>query len=213
MFDHEEAKSWRLAEYINHSQEVFSRLSQDLDNAPIPNMERAIAAVGLYGDCLQFHRAILTLSGNELFSPAVSLGRLQLERLVKARWLLRHASDDQIKGFLGGKSIKYGHAMQDLKAEQNPDVITQWICSMSDMNWAGMNEATHAGAQYSSRFISNGVIQQRFLEKELMRLVTFSHSTFCIAGCEMLVLAEKKDSAVHFEKSLNSSFRAHVLRD
>lgn len=162
--------------------------------------EHSVLVPGLFYDlAIEHHFSIIQLVSARLFASAFALARAEFEALVRAGWLHRRASAEDVKGF-AEKGIWPKMTFGEMVAaiEEHEDFADNLLSKLKASTWKAMNDFTHGGLrQISNRWKQNAdgtrTIEPDFDPDEVIELVQVAGTLALIALRQIGEMAGKRD--------------------
>ena len=168
-------------------------IDDSTDRLEIPSGNREAMAGALFDQVQEHHKAIQLLLKNSLVGSAFSLVRPTLETYVRGVWLLRCASDKEVKNFTDDKIIgkSFGDLIKEIEARPgyNVDVLSK----VKKEAWSAMCSYAHGGFLQAVRRITPGQITSNYSEDEMLEVIKSSSAIALLAASEIFSMAERKD--------------------
>jgi len=134
------------------------------DGTEIPSADRGRIAAALFQLCAEHHQGIHTLSEHGVLGSAFALLRPQLEAYVRALWLHRCATEEQVTSFIGGREPPKIAALLD-EIGRIPDYDSESLNATKKAVWGVLNDFTHGGAtQVRARLTATEVARNYKIE-------------------------------------------------
>jgi hypothetical protein len=140
---------------------------------------------------------LLEAKDNSFFpGTALSLMRSLFETFIRAQWILRCATDEQVKRFQQDirESIPdMASLVRDL--EKNPDVGCGVLQRVKDQGWSRLCDFAHGGFQLLVRRMNGPYIGIAHDDEELVVAVQFSASLAIACAFEQFRISDRSDLA------------------
>lgn len=149
--------------------------------------------------------AIIVLLDSKLPGPALSLARPLFEGYVRGLWLLKSASDEQVKQFLNGKCPNFPGLLAAIGKDQESGGA--WIHANGDKNLIAFHDLTHGGSEHVKRRNKDDSVEPNYPEQELESLIRFGNEIRIRIGVELLS-ALKDEEAIEQLHERAQAFRA-----
>jgi len=137
---------------------------------------------------LDLDDAILMLLDARLPGPALTLARPLFESYVRGFWLLRLASDKEIKRFNNGKCPRFRDLLSVIDKDQTSGGA--WIHANKNANWIFFNDLTHGGSEHVRRRNTQEAVEPNYPESELEALVRLAIEVRIRVGFDFLSLMD-----------------------
>lgn len=153
--------------------------ARDLHGLHLKSDERSRLAAALFAIAQQHHSAILLLLSNKqpIEASAFSLLRPLIEVTVRGGWVLRCASDTELKNVIEGtqKQIKmpriFSALEKALKESSGRDIKVK---SLYDNHWEPLSAYTHGYEQQVQRWLATKDIEPSYSALEVEELISRS---------------------------------------
>ncbi len=162
--------------------------------------QHSVLVPGLFYDlAIEHHVSIIQLVSARLFASAFALARAEFEALVRAGWMHRRASAEDVQSFAekgNWPKITFGEMVAAV--EEHGDFADKFLSKLKTSTWKAMNDFTHGGLrQVSNRWKQNAdgtrTIEPDFDPDQVIELVQVAGTLALIALRQIGELAGKKD--------------------
>lgn len=170
-----------------------------LDGVEI-KQEHSVLVPGLFYDlAIEHHFSIIQLVSSRLFASAFALARAEFEALVRAGWMHRRASAEDVTSFAEKgiwPKITFGEMVAAI--EEHEDFADKFLSTLKTSTWKAMNDFTHGGLrQISNRWKQDAdgtrTIEPDFDPDQVVELIRVAGTLSLIALRQIGELAGKKD--------------------
>lgn len=141
--------------------------------------------------------AIIILIDSNLPGPAFALARPMLDTYIRGLWLLKHASEDDLKMFLEGKEFSFKKLLNEIG--EDAETGGAWIHKISELNRKAFHDLTHGGIEHVSRRTTIDSIEPNYPEEELIRLMHIQIEIQFAIGANLLALSNNLAGIEKFE--------------
>jgi Family of unknown function (DUF5677) len=174
------------------SADLSKWLDDSVHGLQIPSGDREAMTGSLFDQVHEHHKAIQFLLKNSLVGSAFSLLRPTFENYVRGVWLLRCASDEEVKDFAQDRIAKtFGVLIKEI--EQNPSYNVDVLSKVKERTWKGMCSYAHGGFLPVVRRIIPGEITPNYSDEEKLEVIKSSDSIAMLAASEMFQMADRMD--------------------
>jgi Family of unknown function (DUF5677) len=171
------------------STELSKWLDDSIHGLHIPSGDREAMAGALFDQVHEHHKAIQLLLKNSLAGSAFSLFRSIFETYVRALWLLRCASKDEVNNFLNDRIVKksFGDLIEEIEAL--PGYKVGVLSKVKNEAWSAMCSYAHGGFMQAVRRIVPDEITANYSTDEALQVINSSDAIALLAGSEMFSMA------------------------
>ena len=188
----EESKD--IQEAVARSEELIQWIDHAINGLDISSEDRSCLGAGCIDVALEHQKAIVILVGRSLFAPALALMRLTFEAYIRGVWLLRCASDEQLKQFQRDKlSCTFNSLIEDL--EKLGAYSVKVLSAAKASSWNTLNSFTHTGYLQAVRRITPEHIAPRYREEEILGMLGFGDAISIMCTIEIAGMAGKEQLA------------------
>ncbi|NUU01394.1 DUF6988 family protein [Herbaspirillum robiniae] len=166
-----------LEHMLARAESLAYRISSEFNGQPLPEDERACAAIGCLTVAQQHHSAIIILFRNDMpvHAAAFALIRHQIETAFNALWLWYCATDDEIARFMqdgSGKTVRQLVAQVDgVLAGRAGDEA-----SIIRSHWSQLSDFVFSGERRIRHWLDANVVDAIYSEDAVAELVDLSNS-------------------------------------
>jgi uncharacterized protein DUF6988 len=177
-----------LDDVTAHGAQVRTRLRELLERHEYKgdnlNKTRALAA---YVDvALEYHKAIWLLHGNKLHGAAFALVRPVFDAMLRAYWLNKLATEEQIEGVFEGlkfrpmpevrRQIRKSYFTDAAPNEALDPEVTDQFFQFLEQAWNAMSDYTHSGSlQLGRRFQASGELKPNYTDGEIIEALSLAN--------------------------------------
>jgi hypothetical protein len=177
------------------SADLSTWLDSLIDDLETPSGLRERMTGACFDQVHEHHKAIQLLVKNSLVGSAFSLVRPTLETFVRGLWLLRCASEEEVKRFTQDKIEK--HFVELINEIEARDGYNVGVLSKVAKNyWKAMCSYAHGGYLQAVRRNTEAYIMPNYSDDEKLEALTFVDTVALLAACEMFMVANRNDLAV-----------------
>lgn len=173
-----------LSQAISQAKDLSSWLGEKTNDRRIPVNRRSLTGSCLLQHSLDVADAIIILLEKNLPGPALALARPLFESYVRAIWILKCASDEQIVQFLKGQPPppfpKLLGVMED-QAIPQVDLIRK----INDRHMRHFHDFTHGGSGHVMRRHGENAVEPNYPLNELELLVSLGIEMSIRVGVEI----------------------------
>ena len=174
------------------SADLSKWLDDSIHGLQIPSGDREVMTGSLFDQVHEHHKAIQLLLKNSLIGSAFSLLRPTFETYVRGVWLLRCASDEEVKDFTQDKIVKsLGALIKEI--EQNPGYNVDVLSKVKKKTWSAMCSYAHSGYLQVVRRIIPDEITPNYSDDEKLEVINSSDTIALLAASEMFSMANRMD--------------------
>ena len=174
------------------SADLSNWLDSSIHSLEIPFDDREAMVGALFDQVHEHHKAIQLLLKNFLVGSAFSLARPTFETYVRGVWLLRCASQEEVKKFTRDKIDKSpGDMIGEIEALQDYDVGV--LSKVKKEAWSAMCSYAHGGYRQAVRRITPDQIRADYSEDEMLEVIRSSNTIALLAASEIFSMAKRKD--------------------
>lgn len=180
-----------LSQAISRAKDLSTWLNVRTNGKGIQVNRRSQTGLGLLQHSLDVADAIIILLENKLPGPALALARPLFESYVRAIWILKCASDENIDQFLdNGRLPKFSKLLKAVDKKAKPQ--SAWIRETDKANMRQFHDFTHGGIQHVSRRLTDNAVEPRYPEQELEYLVGLGVEVSIRVGVEIFSLMNNR---------------------
>nr|MBI3612245.1 hypothetical protein [Nitrospirota bacterium] len=128
--------------------------------------------------------AIIVLLEAQMPGPALSLARPLFEGYVRGFWLLKCASEEQVRAFLNGKCPNFPGLLAAIPKDAESGGA--WIHANSEKNLKAFHDLTHGGSEHVKRRLRDDSVEPSYPEHELDSLLRLGNEIRVRIGVELL---------------------------
>jgi Family of unknown function (DUF6988) len=175
------------------SADLSKWLDDSVHGLQIPSGDREAMAGALFDQVHEHHKAIQLLIKFSLVGSAFSLLRPTLETFVRGVWLLRCASEQEVKNFTEDEIVKksFGDLIEEI--EMRPGYGVGVLSKVKKEAWSAMCSYAHGGYLQAVRRITPGEITPNYSEGEMLEVINSSDAIALLAASEMFSMAGRLD--------------------
>ena len=190
-----------LKEAVSDLDSNVREFAAELDGQRFPANDRSRIGAALLDQSHEHARAIALLLSQKIYGAAFSLLRGQFETAIRAFWLLRCASEEQLTRFQDDRvDLTASEIITEVeKALGEQDTVLSQIKSKS---WKALSSFVHGGFQQAVRRITSESISPDYNEEELIALARFSRFCFLLAAVETCYVIENEALAIEWAHRL-----------
>ena len=134
--------------------------------------------------------SIVLLTENKHYGSGFALARLMVEAYTRGVWLLRHASDSDLKKYQKGECPKYPDLLVSIGKDSNTG--GNWLSKLKELNWNHLNSLSHGGyCQVVRRNTIEGV-EPSYDDDEVQNLLKLSGEISIRSAVEILQRASNE---------------------
>ncbi|UTY56054.1 hypothetical protein [Massilia sp. erpn] len=176
---------------------IIAWIDQQTAGVTLPADDRTLLVVGCLDVAIEHQAAFALLARNELHGSAFALLRVLMESLVRALWLHRCATDDDIAKFKRGKLDKqFGTLIEEFEAFiQTPEGV---LSSLKKSAWTALNGFTHTGFHQVSRRHKPGRVEGSYADEEIANAIGVAGALGLVAAGELISLSDRQDRLPFF---------------
>ena len=186
-----------LNQEISQAKNLACWLHKKTNGRNFPSKETSVGGVCLLQHSLDVADATIVLLEHDLPGPAWTLARPLLESFVRGIWILRCASDEQVKTVRNGKWPSHSELLQAMDDHDEAKLHAAWIRE-SMANKKILNDFTHGGIEHVLRRITENdqktVVEPNYQEHELEYLVRLGTEVRIRVGHELFSLMEDSEA-------------------
>ena len=182
--------------------EIGDFIKSAIDGTSFENTKRNVASVLLHDVVFDTQRAIFDLVLKEHYGPAGALLRVLFEAHVKAVWVARCATEDEIEQLNSDTLKSRRHPRKNMSFQEMIDNIESLTPNMDGKlsefkkaHWRGLNSLTHSGALQFKNRIQGAEIGKAFAPGFVSDLTEFS-SRFTIVSFVYLAFLSKNQELI-----------------
>jgi hypothetical protein len=191
---------------LKSSADLSRWLDDSIHGLHIPSSDRESMTGSLFDQVHEHHKAIRLLLKNSLVGSAFSLLRPTFENYVRGVWLLRRASDEEVKEFTQDRIAKpFGVLIEEI--ERNPGYNVAVLSRVKEKTWRAMCSYAHGGFLPVVRRIIPGEITTNYSDEEKLEVIKSSDTIALLAASEMFQMANRIDLV---QEVLERMRRAHL---
>jgi hypothetical protein len=177
---------------LKSSAELSKWFDDSVHELQIPSGDRETMAGSLFDQVHEHHKAIQLLLKSALFGSAFSLVRPTFENYVRGVWLLRCASDEEVKDFTQDRIAKpFGVLIEEI--ERNPGYNVAVLSRVKERTWRAMCSYAHGGFLPVVRRLIPGEITTNYSDEEKLEVIKSSDTIALLAASEMFQMANRMD--------------------
>jgi Family of unknown function (DUF5677) len=177
---------------LESAAELTKWLDDSVHGLQIPSGDREAMTGALFDQVHEHHKAIQLLLKNSLVGSAFSLLRPTFENYVRGVWLLRCASDEEVKDFAQDRISKtFGVLIKEI--EQNPGYNVDVLSKVKERTWRAMCSYAHGGFLPVVRRLIPGEITSNYSDEEKLDVIKSSDTIAMLAASEMFQMANRMD--------------------
>lgn len=156
--------------------------------------DRNRLSAACFHQALEHHQAIVLLVRHNLIGSAFALVRPMFEIYVRAIWLGKRASAEDLLRFQGGKlKMEFAEMVADIELHEGYNVGV--LSDVKMKSWRAMNDFTHGGPLQTMRRITEDSITSNYSDEEIQEVLAFSGAIGFLATSEIALLAGRDDIA------------------
>ena len=178
--------SLSLSRLISQAKDLSIWLHEKTNDRGIPNERRSQTGLGLLQHSLDVADAIIILLENKLPGPALALARPLFESYVRAIWILKCASDEQITQFLKGQPPpRFPKLLGAMEEQAIPQA--DFIRKVHDLHMRHFHDFTHGGSGHVMRRHGENAVEPNYPLNEQELLVSLGIEMRIRVGVEIFL--------------------------
>lgn len=173
--------------------ELSRWLDSSIHELSIQSGDREVLAAALFDQVHEHHKAIQLLLKNSFAGSAFSLVRPTLETFVRGVWLLRCASEQEVKNFLEDKIVNksFEDLIKEIEAQPGYDIGV--LSKVKKTAWNAMCSYTHGGYLQAVRRITSDQIEPNYADDEMLEVINSSSAIALLAASQIFSMAKRVD--------------------
>lgn len=178
---------------FERSAELSNWLDKSTHGLRIPSGGREIMAAALFDQVQEHHKAIQLLLKHSLVGSAFSLVRPTFETFVRGVWLLRCASEEEVKNFAKDKIVDKSFADLIGEIEASPGYDVDLLSKVKKEAWSAMCSYAHGGSLQAARRITPDQITPNYSEGAILEVINSSYAFALLAAFQIFSMAKRSD--------------------
>lgn len=170
--------------------------------------ERKLIALACFDLVLEHQAAMAELHALQLYGSALALLRVLVEALVRGLWLLRCASDLELRQFKRGE-LKKNFAMLIQEVEKALDEKTGILSRFKKSAWNSLNGFTHTGFNQITRRHKPGRLEGSYSDGDLSKALGVAGALGLVAAGQLVVLSGKDELLPEFNARMDTYAKLH----
>lgn len=170
------------------SEKFIHWLDKKIDGLSAPNSDRIVLAAGVFDSALEYHKGIVTLVGQKLYSPAWALARVLYEAYISGVWIQHCATETNLKNIQNGKDLPGTVRDRVVKIEKVDQFKGGQLMHAQKSNWRLLNSFTHTGLQQILRRHKEGNVEPNFTAGEIEELLDFANAFAALTALQVASL-------------------------
>jgi hypothetical protein len=146
-------------------------------------------------------QGIYHLLDKGVYPSASALLRVIFETYIRAMWLEKCATDEQIVTFIEDdkilnekkRAIHFSTMVSDVEEKYE---LPPYFTEIQKNTWSGLNSLTHGGMIQLHRYFDGKTIQHRYNDELINEAIQFSTFITCMAFAAFIDLSDDKDDSV-----------------
>lgn len=176
-----------LLEALTNSDQIALSLDKDVNGLDVPETDRAKLCGALLDVSHEHHKAVTQLLRNKFVGSASALARVLYETTIRAMWLHRCATEEEISKFKEDSRSNATHYIKALKTEGID--LEEW----HEAIWPVLNSYAHSGYRQARSRLPFGEISPIYDEIQQVELLMFSDFILYLAAVETFKLTGKPE--------------------
>lgn len=159
-----------IKESLDQSINSFKKIANLLEDKVVGNNERQTLLIGYFDICMEHIQSIHILVNNKLFGSAFALIRPFYETYYRALWMLKLASDIEVKGIANGKFTFPGMGSK-IKGLDSIYTGTDFFEQLKKNSWSAMCDYAHTGQLQLSRRWKEDELEPNYKDGEVIEVI------------------------------------------
>lgn len=159
-----------IKESLDQSINSFKNIANLLEDKVVGNNERQTLLIGYFDICMEHIQSIHILVNNKLFGSAFALIRPFYETYYRALWMLKLASDIEVKGIANGKFTFPGMGSK-IKGLDSIYTGTDFFEQLKKNSWSAMCDYAHTGQLQLSRRWKEDELEPNYKDGEVIEVI------------------------------------------
>jgi hypothetical protein len=159
---------------------------------PIPSTNRGIESAALFDIANEHAKAIYFLCENKMFGSAHALVRSLFETYIRGMWILKCATETEIKKFKEKDII--GQKFEELvKLIEEKTEMGNLLLTLKKDSWSALCSYTHGGRLHTSRRFDGKTIEPHYDINQVDEIIRFSSIISILIFAAFIDLSEKHE--------------------
>lgn len=159
-----------IKESLDQSINSFKKIANLLEDKVVGNNERQTLLIGYFDICIEHIQSIHILVKNKLFGSAFALIRPFYETYYRALWMLKLASDIEVKGIANGK-FTFPNMGSKIKELDSIYTGTDFFEQLKKNSWSAMCDYAHTGQLQLSRRWKEDELEPNYKDGEVIEVI------------------------------------------
>jgi len=159
-----------IENHINQSIKSFKSIANLLEDKVFRNNERQRLLIGYFDICMEHIQSIHVLVANKLFGSAFALIRPFYETYYRALWMLKFASNTEVKGIAKGK-FTFPNMGSKIKELDSIYTGSDFFEQLKKNSWNAMCDYAHSGQLQLSRRWKEGELELDYKDGEIIEVI------------------------------------------
>lgn len=159
-----------IKESLDQSINSFKNIANLLEDKVVGHNERQTLLIGYFDICMEHIQSIHILVNNKLFGSAFALIRPFYETYYRALWMLKLASDIEVKGIANGK-FTFPNMGSKIKELDSIYTGTDFFEQLKKNSWSAMCDYAHTGQLQLSRRWKEDELEPNYKDGEVIEVI------------------------------------------
>lgn len=158
----------------------------------LPAMDRVRASASCHAIALEHHHSIVLLIERRLYGSAFALVRPAFEAYIRAEWLSRNATDEQVGSFLRDEEPPSINVLLR-ELETSPAFAEGNLSEIKRTHWAAICAYTHTGGLHVQRWNTPTSVESSYTADEVRGALQFAEFVGYMSAIGIAVLASSDE--------------------
>jgi hypothetical protein len=188
---------------LQHAIDLVERLRTLVHDRELPADNRTRASASCHAIAQEHHHSIVLLIEHRLYASSFALVRSAFEAYVRAEWLFRKASDENVRRFLrNGDPPGIGTLIGDL--ETTLAFEEGHLSDIKKAHWNALCAYTHTGGLHVQRWNTPTAVESAYTPDEVRGALQFAALVGCMSAVGIANLAGSNEMALSVLEEVRS---------
>ena len=182
----------RIEDYLKDVQENFKKVSLALADKEVANNERQLLLVSYFDIDMEHIQAIHLLIMQKLYGSSFALVRSFYETFLRALWMLKSATDDEIEN-IKNNQFKFPCTKKMVSDIDSEYMMTNFFEEFRSSSWATLCDYTHTGTLQLSRRWTEEELIPNYKDSEIIEVLKNTNNLILLFAIVVLQEHEYKN--------------------